>query len=54
MGSLWQLEIAELNIFNGWEFGWPFCLMWPNNWFARDFFLLLAILSFIGVAINEN
>ena len=53
MGSLWQLEIAKLNLLNGWRFGWPFSIMWPNNWVASDFFMLFMIVSFVVLALND-
>jgi hypothetical protein len=53
MGSLWQLEIAKLNMLHGWSFGYLFGLLYPvNNWAASDFFMLLMVASFVGVALN--
>jgi hypothetical protein len=53
MGSLWQLEIAKLNLLNGWPFGWPFSIIWPSNWVATDFFMLLMMISFVVLALND-
>ena len=54
MGSLWQLEIAKLNMLNG-NYPFAYAFTWiqgVDNWAASDFFMLLMVLSFIGVALN--
>ena len=55
MGSMWQLEIADLNLINGGvPFGYAFTwIIIQNNWAVRDFFMLLMIISFIMVALNK-
>lgn len=50
--SLWQNEIAFINIQNGWTFGFLFSLLrFQNNWAVNDFFYLLAGLCFLGAII---
>jgi hypothetical protein len=53
MGSLWQLEIADLCLTNGWPFGYLFCLIqFPlaQVWAVRDFWMMLLAGSFLIVA----
>lgn len=48
MGSLWQLEIADLCIYNGWTFGYLFSLLkFSNLWGVRDFWMLLMVVAFL-------
>ena len=46
MGAKWQHEIAMLCVTNGWDFGWPFSIIWPNPWQAMDFWELLQLICY--------
>ena len=51
MGAMWQLEIADLCIYNGWQFGYFFSfLKFSNLWGVRDFWYLIATMAFIVAA----
>jgi len=50
MGAQWQHEIAMLCVTNGWPFGWPFSIIWPNPWQAMDFWRLLQDVLFLYFA----
>jgi hypothetical protein len=50
MGSLWQLEIADLCLTNGWPFGYLFTfLQFPLSmvWAVRDFWMMMLLGSFL-------
>jgi hypothetical protein len=47
MGCMWQIEIAYINICNGWPFTYLFTWVQVDNWAAKDFFYLLQCASFV-------
>ena len=53
MGAKWQHEIAMLCVTNGWEFGWPFSIIWPNPWQAMDFWELLQLICYGAIIANS-